>query len=79
MLCGFVLAALFLMVLQWHVAGMLAWAAGFWLAWGDEERAVRRRMGMLFGCVGLLVVCSGAERCTVRPNMANGPAVLEPS
>ena len=58
MLGGFVLAALFLMVLQWHVPGVLAWLAGFWLAWGDEERAVRRRMGTLFGCVALLAVCN---------------------
>lgn len=58
MLGGFVLATLFLMVLQWHVAGVLSWAAGFWLAWGDEEKAVRRRMGVLFGCVGLLAACN---------------------
>jgi hypothetical protein len=58
MLGGFVFATLFLMVLQWHLAGGLSWAAGLWMAWGDEERAVRRRMGTLFGCVALLAVCN---------------------
>lgn len=58
MLVAFAAAALLLMVLQWHVAGTMAWITGFWLAWGDEDRAVRRRMGLLFGCVGLLAACN---------------------
>lgn len=57
MLGGFAAAAVLLMVLQWHVAGLVAWGAGFLAAWGDEERAVRRRMGVLFGCVALLAAC----------------------
>ena len=58
MLGCFVLATLFLMVMEWHVAGVLSWLAGFWLAWKDKEGAVRRRMGMLFGCVALLAACN---------------------
>ena len=54
MLIGFALTTVFAIPLHWHLAGILVGLVTGILILKDDEVPVRRRMGILLGCVALL-------------------------
>ncbi len=53
---SFCAATIFLIALDWLLAGAVIWAAGLVCVCRQEDPAFKRRIGVLFGCIACLAV-----------------------